>query len=289
MSARLFVRLDEDSIYGPESAIPAAALHAFAVHPALRPHVSHILHYQESFPAGQEAVERVLPDGTVKLVVNLGSSPSTHERRAGETLAVGPSARCALVRLRGTMNSLSVAFRPGASEALLGAPAGDISEKVVSLTDLWGADGATLPTRLAEQANINARVELMQSELVRRLPCATSASRQTATHALDLLIAGRGRLSVHEVAVAIGLSERRLQQLFQTHIGLPPTAWRRLARLHACLRALRQKPDMAWADLAVATGFYDQSHLINEFRDLCGCTPAAFRRQAIAGSSKTAA
>jgi transcriptional regulator GlxA family with amidase domain len=94
---------------------------------------------------------------------------------------------------------------------------------------------------------------------------------------------------MREVAVAIGLSKRRLQQLFQTRIGLSPTAWRRLARLHACLRALRQKPDMAWADLAVATGFYDQSHLINEFRDLCGCTPAAFRRQAIAGSSKTAA
>jgi Protein of unknown function (DUF1697) len=68
-----------------------------------------------------------------------------------------------------------------------------ISGTAVSLTDRCGADAATLPARLAEQANIKARVELIQSELVRRLPCAASASCQTATHALKLLVAGAGR------------------------------------------------------------------------------------------------
>ena len=43
------------------------------------------------------------------------------------------------------------------------------------------------------------------------------------------------------------------------------------------------------ADLALQAGYCDQSHLINEFQALCGCTPAEFRREAVSGSSKTVA
>ncbi|MGQ2995972.1 MAG: helix-turn-helix transcriptional regulator, partial [Variovorax sp.] len=92
-----------------------------------------------------------------------------------------------------------------------------------------------------------------------------------------------------EVAEAVGLGERRLQQLFHAQVGLSPRAWRRLARMHGCLRALRATPMPAWAEVAVDSGFYDQSHMVNEFRALCGVTPTEFLGRAIAGSSKTPA
>ncbi|HUG25993.1 SDR family oxidoreductase [Piscinibacter sp.] len=42
-------------------------------------------------------------------------------------------------------------------------------------------------------------------------------------------------------------------------------------------------------DLAVDSGFYDQSHLVNEFRALCGLTPTEFLARSASGSSKTGA
>jgi AraC-like DNA-binding protein len=39
--------------------------------------------------------------------------------------------------------------------------------------------------------------------------------------------------------------------------------------------------------VAAAGGFYDQAHLVNEFRALCGLTPAQFTRLAVSASSKT--
>lgn len=60
--------------------------------------------------------------------------------------------------------------------------------------------------------------------------------------------------------------------------------------MQSCLRALRacaQSP--AWAELAVAHGYYDQAHLANEFRALCGMTPTEFLRRRVSESSKTAA
>jgi AraC-like DNA-binding protein len=134
-----------------------------------------------------------------------------------------------------------------------------------------------------------ARIDVLQSELARRLRRDTPAVHRTATYGLRLLIEAAGQVSVRDVASAVGIGERRLQQLFNTHIGLSPSAWRRLARLHGCLRVLRRQANPEWSDVALEAGYYDQSHLINEFQALCGCTPMEFRREAISGSSKIAA
>jgi AraC-like DNA-binding protein len=288
MNQRLFVRLDEDAVQGPESNVPAATLRAYAVRTPLQPYVSNILSYRETFAPGQAVVERVIPDGAVRLIMSLDGWSSSNQSAGQSLQVVGPSATPALVRMRGRIDGLAVTLQPGAAEALLGVPAGEIAGAVVPLGMLWREHGGALLDRMIDLATNKARVDMLQAELVRRLHRGTSGVNRTATHALRLLIDAAGALSVREVASTVGLGERRLQQLFDTHIGLSPSAWRRLARMHGCLRALRRQPQADWAEVALEAGFYDQSHLANEFQALCGCTPTEFRRQTISGSSKTA-
>jgi AraC-like DNA-binding protein len=284
LNPRLFVRLDEDPLQGPESGAPRGTLQAMAVCPELRPYMSHILMYRESFAPGQEVVEHVVPDGAVRLVVNLGEPPA-----GGQALQVlGPSAAPALVRLGGRMEGVSITLQPGAAPALLGVPAGELAGTAVALDALWsGGRAADLLGALAGQPDDARRADVLQALLRQGLPQEAPPGHQPAVHAQRLLAASAGRLKVRDAAAAVGLGERRLQQLFHAHIGLSPRAWGRLARLHGCLRALRRQPHAAWADVAAAGGFYDQPHLVHEFRELCGCTPAEFRRMAISGSSKT--
>ena len=283
MDPRLFVRLDEDPLQGPESSAPQGTLRAMPVCPALQPYVSHILLYRESFAKGQEVIERVVPDGAVRLILHLGDSPTT-----GPTLqAVGPSAAPVMVRLRGHMDGVSITLRPGAASMLLGVPAGELAGTAVPLQDLWTRGAADLLGVLAGQADDARRVDAFQLALRQRLPHTPPPTHPLAVHALRLLTASSGRWKVRDVAAEVGLGERRLQQLFHAHMGLPPRTWSRLARMHDCLRALRRHPDKAWADAAADAGFYDQPHLVNEFRELCGCTPAEFRRLATSASSKT--
>lgn len=101
------------------------------------------------------------------------------------------------------------------------------------------------------------------------------------------LRAGAAGLSVRALAAEMDLSERRLQQLFAAQIGLAPSVWRRLQRLHATLRQLRASASPPWAQLALGSGFYDPSHMVNEFRALCGLTPRQLLRRAVSDSSKT--
>jgi AraC-like DNA-binding protein len=272
--------------------MPAGSLHAFAVPAPLGQHVAHILRYRETVPEGRELRERVLPDGAVRLVFNLGDAPSAGEGAGLPVEAVGASAAPALVRLRGRVEGLSVTLRPGAAAVLLGLPASEIAGTAVDLDLLWRGRGAELRERMAGQRDDAARVALLCDVLQQRLGEGRAAAHPAAMRAAQMIAASGGRRSLREVAAAVGLGERRLQQLFRQQVGLSPRAWGRLARLHACLRALRQQallPTPAWAELALDAGFYDQSHLVNEFKALCGLTPTEFLGRAVSGSSKTAA
>lgn len=296
MGERLFLRLDDDPLHGPESGVPAGALRAFPVGAALRGHIAHILLYRENFAEGHEVLERVVPDGAMRLVFNLGDAPSANGNEGQAVQAIGASATPVVLRMRRKVEGLSVTLRTGAAAALLGVPAGEIGESggihgsALHLDALWHGEGALLLERMAGARSDAARVALLHTVLQQRLQGRETAGNAAAaaTHAAQLIASSGGRRPLREVAVAIGVGERRLQQLFHAHVGLSPRAWSRLARMHGCLRALRRQPSPAWADVALEGGFYDQSHLVNEFRALCGVTPTEFMGRAIAGSSKTA-
>jgi AraC-like DNA-binding protein len=287
MSERLFLRLDDDPLHGPESGVPAGTLRAFPVHASLRGSVAHILAYRETFSEGHETDERVVPGGAVRLVFNLGDAPSANGVPGRAVEAIGASATPVVVRMRRRVEGLSVTLRTGAAAALLGVPAGEIGGSAVHLDALWRGEGASLLERMADAPGDAARVAVLQAALQQRQRSDAIAAGAVATHAAQLIVASGGRRALREVAAAVGVGERRLQQLFRAHVGLSPRAWSRLARMHACLRALRTQPSPAWAEVALEGGFYDQPHLVNEFRALCGVTPTEFVGHTISGSSKT--
>jgi AraC-like DNA-binding protein len=277
---RLFVRLDDDPLYAPETTVPAGTMREFAVPAALREHVAHVMSYEETLPPGVEAVERVLPDGALRLIFDLGDGPP-------DARVAGPSTRPVLLTMRGHLHGLSVTLRPGAALALFGASAHELAERVVPWADLVGAAPRALGERLAEARDDGARAAMLLDTLHALLRDTDADDRHRARlAAAQFQRAGTPR-SVRAVADGLGIGERRLQQIFRAHVGLAPRTWGRLARLHQCLRLLRARSRPAWPEFALAAGFFDQSHLVNEFRGLSGLTPEQFMQRAVSGSSKT--
>lgn len=289
MRDRLFLRLPEDELHGPETGpLARATLRAFAPDPTLQPFIGPLMLYRET--VASDVVEHVVPDGGLRLVFNLGDAPTTGDGPGLVAGVLGASAAPARVTLRGRMHAFSVTLKPGAATALLGVPAGEFSEGHASLDALWGPhDAAELLERLADARSDAARARLVQAALRRRLREAAPVPARQAHAALRLIATGSGPLRA--IAEQVGCSERRLQQLFHAHVGLPPRTWRRLLRLQDCLRRLREHGAHApaWAELAVDCGFYDQPHLVNEFQALCGMSPTHYWHSAISHSSKTAA
>jgi len=282
LNRRLFVRLDEDPLQGPESGTPLPTLRAFALHAALRPWALNALVYRETFAPGHEVIEHVLPDGALRLVAHLGDDDVVLQ-------LIGPSAAAVQVRLGGRMRGLSITLKPGAALALFGLPAGALLSTAVNLRALWGDDADALASDILDAPDDSAMVQVVQRALLARLE--RLSRRPDPGH--TLVAHAQGRLALPGTRVAdlvrtLGVGERRLQQLFHEQVGLSPRVWTRLARLHRGLRMLRREPALPWAQLAAEAGYSDQAHLSHDFRALCGITPSEFRRMAASGSYKTA-
>jgi len=176
--------------------------------------------------------------------------------------------------IRSGQRTVTARLQLGAPDAVLGVPASAMAGRIVALEDLWG-DTATrrLCARLGDARDTVAAAAILESAIAERL--ARAEGRHSGA---QLALAAAGRLTcanVNAVAVGLGVSERHLRRVFRETIGVSPKAFAKLTRFHRALRAARQDTHASWAGIAAAVGYYDQAHLIAEFRAIAGVTPRA--------------
>ena len=165
-------------------------------------------------------------------------------------------------------------FRPGGA-ALFGFACPALADRHVPLEDLWGGTAIQLRERLLEAENPQVMFTLLERELLARLPArplvhpAVSFALRRITSISAAPIAG--------VQQQTGYSPRRFVTLFNDAVGLAPKTFSRIQRLRKVVDRVARGDKASWADMAAEQGYYDQSHLTRDFRELSGVTPAAYR------------
>lgn len=274
MNERLFLGLHGGLLLAPGASAPAGGVRELDVPREIVEHVAHVAVYREADV--RVPIERVVPDGAVRLVFDLGT-------RRGRVDVAGPSTAPVLLPLGAEIANLTVTLRPEAAGEVLGVSAAAIRDRCVPLEDVWPGDVSLLFERLAGAPDDGSFWDVVRSVLVKRRARGRASDRGRARRAQRVLAAGG---DVREAAAALGIGERRLEQIFQAEVGLSPRLYRRLARVGACLRTLSGRSHPHWSDLAAERGYFDQAHLSNDFTRLVGLTPSELFAR-ISGSSKT--
>ena len=235
--------------------------------------------------AGTHAWERSLPSGTFEMVFNLqedelriyDSSGRCECRRFSGTVISGPYAGSFISDTVEEAALLGVHFKPGGAFAVLNIPAGEFTNTHVDLRTIWGPAATTLRERLCSLHEPVARFRLLEQVLMARL--VELPARNTAVRlGLDVLRRTHGRARVRDIARAVDLSPRRFTDVFTAEIGLTPKVFGRVQRFQYAAALSRNTEGAHWAQLASECGYFDQSHLIHEFVEFSGLSPAAFWR-----------
>lgn len=210
-----------------------------------------------------------IPHPEVQVVVRFGpAAPGGLDIHA---FGMQPKARRKIIRAG--QRAITARLPLGATASILGAPASALAGRIVPLDELWGTSATQrLVDRLGLARSTREAAAILDHAIASRLALAS-----TPRHApLALEAAARlAHTSVHAVAADLGLSERHLRRIFRDTVGVSPKSFARLARFHRALQAARTSRHARWATIAVATGYYDQAHLIDEFRAITGVTPPA--------------
>ena len=227
--------------------------------------------------------ERILPTGTLELAINLRQNeqrfydaerPENCTHLSGAVVS-GASGRGFAPDAPEEAFIIGVHFKPGGAFPFLGLPAGDLADTHVDLETLWGRSAGRLRERLCEARTSAERFQSLQEALLSRL-CHGVEQHYAVTAALEMFAKNLAGPRVKEAAKYLGLSQRRFIQVFKAEVGLTPKLFSRIQRFQQTRTLIQQNPSINWADLAVALGYFDQSHLIREFLEFSGLSPTDY-------------
>lgn len=195
-----------------------------------------------------------------------------------ERVAVhGVTTRSFTYPLRGQGRVFGIKFRPGAFYPFGQTPVARLTDSSISLWEAFGDDCPPLITAFRAQADVPTLIALAEAFLRERLP-APDPTVTRINQIVDAIIADRTITRVAAVARQFGLTPRTLQRLFRRYVGVSPKWVIRRYRLHEAAELLANGNPPDWSALALALGYFDQAHFINDFKALIGTTPAAYAR-----------
>jgi AraC-like DNA-binding protein/mannose-6-phosphate isomerase-like protein (cupin superfamily) len=104
------------------------------------------------------------------------------------------------------------------------------------------------------------------------------SSDPLVTAAADYTRAHLGYVTLSDVTRAVGVSERTLRRIFNTHLGM---SWRSYLLRARVLRsmALLAQSDRSVLEVSIAVGFDDVGAFARSFARHCGETPSAYKRR----------
>jgi AraC-like DNA-binding protein len=230
--------------------------------------------------------ERIAASGTIDLGINLHENkfriydPAKPERSKQFSGAVvsGTHSRPFVIDPRGTRFRHWRAFQARRRVPFLGTAASELADTHVDLEALWGISAMELRERLCEAKMPSERFDLLEKALVAHL-FRPLERHHAVRFALDTFARSNSGLPVRDVARDAGLSQRRFIQLFAREVGMSPKLFCRVRRFRQALETTRQTAEPDWARVAVDCGYYDQSHLIHDFRFFSNLSPTEYVRQ----------
>ena len=231
--------------------------------------------------------DRILPSGQSQLLINLGPpqyriEPGPPEMRVPFTDVWYSGLHQGPIDTEAPHGNalLGVAFTARGAFPWLGERMGCLTDRIIALADAVGDGALALRERLLNTPSLHSRFELVEHWLIARLEPRTTV-HPAVRWAVDRIAASGGRVAVEDVVQETGFTRRHLGNLFQSQVGLSPKSLARIHRFRGALDLLnRADGEVPWAALAERCGFYDQSHLINEFRRFTGLSPTELTRRA---------
>ncbi|MEK4734594.1 helix-turn-helix domain-containing protein [Paenibacillus sp. FSL L8-0641] len=218
----------------------------------------------------EEEVDRVLPDGCTDILleydpVNKRQEPSY----CGTFTQPFVSARQAGSETR----IFAVRFFPGGAHYFHGMPTHLFTGGNYRLEDLWPESITIIGERIMEAQNFNERVRIMDEYLNQLLLRQRTNGCDLMKNLLHRIFVSAGSVGVKELAECEAISERQINRKFGQWIGISPKKFSEVVRFQSVLHSIQSGGSLDWTELALKHSFFDQAHLIRDFRRFYGDSP----------------
>jgi AraC-like DNA-binding protein len=240
--------------------------------------VKHYLFLKSNYGRGL----RIFSDGNTGMVLTIHGQLRIHKKDGAGTEALpnnfvyGQLDRYRDISFDAGTEMLIVVFQPYGFFSLSGVPADELKMRIVDAELIFGRTAGRLADALSTVGSYAQSIWAVESYFAGLVNGDQNISKLLGP-VIKTIIQSRGQLTVNELTRTTGQTERQLERNFHRAIGTSPLKYLQIVRLHHFLSLIRSGNKEASLTMAsLESGYYDQPHLVHNFRQFTGLTPTQY-------------
>lgn len=197
--------------------------------------------------------------------------------RQSDCVVVGPQLTPVEIELSRDHRAVMIGFQPGGLYRFLGIPMSEMFDYGIDGFDLFGRDVRNLISELRETEQPDLINTIVQSWILKKMHKANELLPFDL--ALRKLQRNGSLCSMDDVARDACLSLRQFQRKCHQRLGMNPKLYARIARFSKAYSMYEADQQLTWSHISHHCGYFDQMHLIRDFKEFAGVTPGVITRK----------
>lgn len=245
---------------------------------ALQPYVRYFGVLEDDISCGETKTFKIIADGCPGLIFqeNPNCFLDKGKNKLPQLFIHGLTTSNSQKTTKGKYRNIGVYFQSNAIKSIFGIDASELTDSYIDLDDIVRND---LTEQLLSESEMDKRIVILSDFLFRQIAINKHCENVKASYAVAQINTDNDD-GLFKIQSELNISERSLERIFKTNVGISPKLFFRICRFQASLDFIRSRTFDSLTELAYLHSYADQSHFIREFREFTGATPKQFLSQA---------
>jgi len=235
---------------------------------------------------------RVIPYGCVQFTFYLGErinsfGSNNDSSYKDQAVVTGQISSFFDVFPQGKIRLITIVFKPFGAKPFFDFPIFEIQNNIIPIKDINNKEWLDLENRLGDCVDNKSIVSCLENNLLKKLEKNTlfnsysSINNERIMLAINRIDDSKGTINIKDLSSLACLSDKQFNRIFADYVGMNPKNFLRIIRYQSVLLKLQNSnikdtKAVDFLDLVYDCGYYDQSHLINNFKEFTGYTPKEY-------------
>lgn len=242
--------------------------------------IKHYWTIENCIPRHQTHTQRIVPNGLLELIFYLGDRPTSNDHNKSideNTVITGHLSEYYDLQISGNLSLFSVLFKPHGLSMFFDIPVNELVNQNVPLSYLFKQETAEIETKLFEASSFAERIVIIERFLLKLLEKGMKRYHYNRVeHCVNTINHSRGVVQIDVLAAKACCSRKQLERVFSQYVGTSPKQFLKTIRFQNSIAEKSKNLSVNLTALTYNCGYYDQSHMINDFQQLSGMTPKQY-------------
>lgn len=232
---------------------------------------------ESCMPIEKEHIQRIVPNGLVEMIFYFGNKPETTDPNKpinDNIILTGQLKNYHDLKVTGNLSLFAIYFLPHGLSMFIDLPIKEIFNYSIPLRLIIKDKVNQLEDELSLAETFEQKIVIAENFLITQIRKNEKKYKyDRIRNVINHINQAKGIIEIKELASSTFLSRKQFERTFSDFIGTSPKQFLKIVRFQNAIYEKSKNTELSLTEIAHKCGYFDQSHMISDFKALSGITP----------------